>query len=379
MLDITDGPEPPDLLGDEAPPLPQREPERPEALLVESEQIYQHPNMRSSLQRIEELAASVGAQGLIHPVRLRPSPAGASHGKPWELVAGYRRMAACQELGWKQIPALMEEMNEAEMLGQRLAENLQRDDPTPIDEAREMQRMIEVLGLSQGQVARIIGVHRTQVTKRLKLLELPERVRDWVTAGTLNASAAEVISRMDSPDQQEQLAELAVRTEASVNKLNSYASTIKAESEREIKDEDVAVPAETPLQSVSVSDVMELPHLRLREELSEEEHARLELYVLLRSAHDQEALEYLSERGFEGESLWDWVRALSLEQARDQSRVMLRRWAQAAHRFPLLPAGLKAELGSGEESGPTLQGPPEWSEPREEQDDDEGWKESWEG
>lgn len=345
--------------------------EVPHIQMLQLEQIHQAANMRTTLNRVDELAESIRHNGLLHPVRVVRADDDASHGKGYELVFGYRRVAALARIGSEQVPAMIEDAaDDASVLVARITENLQRDNPSPIDEAREMQRMIDVFGWTQAQVADKLGVHRTQVTKRLGLLSLPEKVRDWVSEGKLTASAAEVVSRMDSEADQEELAELAVRTEAPVAKLNAYASKIKEEKTK-AEEEDLAPAAEEALDRVEQDDMVDLPHLALKEDLNESEWARAGLYALLFSGNDREAQEYLrNTHGIERSGWWRWASSLNEDEVASQYRILLSRWLAAPHRFPTLSFDLRSELGSGTVTGSPLMGEPDLAGP-----DNEDWQE----
>ena len=96
------------------------------------------------------------------------------------------------------------------------------------------QRMIDLFGLSHREVAARLGMSKSQVTKRLGLLKLPEKVQTMVGEGQISASHAEVIARLERPESQEELADLAVKSEAPVSKLNGYATKIKERDDERV-------------------------------------------------------------------------------------------------------------------------------------------------
>src|SRR3989441_5719941 len=120
---------------------------------------------------LEELQASIRKAGLLQPVVVRPAPGGA---RGFELIAGERRMRACQALGWEKIPAVKREVGDRTGPTPALVENLQRDDLSPVDEARGYDRLIAEFSLTQQDVADAVGRDRSTVANALRLLKLPE-------------------------------------------------------------------------------------------------------------------------------------------------------------------------------------------------------------
>lgn len=337
--------------------------------------IFELENIRPELTDIPELAESIRVRGLLHPVCVRPAPEDASHGHKYELIVGYRRRAACELLGRETIKARVYGADEADVLADMLTENLMRKQLSPVAEARAMKRMMQTFGWTQGQVAAHLGVDRTQVTKRIGMLEkLAAPVLGLIEEGKLTASHGEVIARLETPEAQEQLADLAVRTEAPVSKLNSYASKIKDEQEQidaVVEAGEQVLDQDLPLDVLPYEAAVALPALRVRDDLSAGQLGRANLYILLRAGNDTEMLEHLEERvGVPLEGLWDWVAELDEDQVAEMAETMVRRWLGAAHRLPTLPASLRAQLGSGETTiGPPAPDLPEGADDFDDEDD----------
>lgn len=363
--------------------LPERPVEVPQAKLVRIDQIQLLENVRSVLGDVDGLAENIRVRGLLHPVVLRPA-ADRSHRKPYELVVGYRRLAAFQQLEREEIPAIIHQANEEELLAEVISENLQRENPSPIDEARAMQRMIDTFDWSHAQVAQQLKVDRSQVTKRLGLLRLPDKVQGMVSEGQLSPSHAEVVARLDNQESQVELAELAVRKETPVSKLHSYATKIKERENQDIREEDPETAQEDPtkpLDTVDDSQVVDLPALQVKAELSPEELLRADLYILLRSANDFEMTQVLAEKyGVTQNELWDWIGSLTDDQVLEMRTTMIRRWLGAAHRFSTLPVDLQGDLGEGTSSMSESPEPEIPVEPENDPVDLEGledWDEEW--
>jgi ParB family chromosome partitioning protein len=142
---------------------------------------------------LRELAASIEASGLLQPVVVRLKSGS------YELIAGERRWRAVQKLGWDKIPALIRDADDRTALTLALIENLQRDDLSPIEEARSYQRLMDEFQVSQGEVARVVGRDRSTVANALRLLKLPEEVRAMVDDGRLSEGHARALLGLTDP------------------------------------------------------------------------------------------------------------------------------------------------------------------------------------
>src|SRR5881227_1871194 len=136
---------------------------------------------------LEELTASIRKAGLLQPVVVRPVPGGNGS---FELIAGERRLRACQALGWEKIPAVKREVDDRTVLTLALVENLQRDDLSPVDEARGYERLIAEFNLTQQDVADAVGRDRSTVANALRLLKLPAAVLALLHEGGLSVGHA---------------------------------------------------------------------------------------------------------------------------------------------------------------------------------------------
>jgi ParB family chromosome partitioning protein len=137
--------------------------------------------------RLKELAESIKVQGLIQPVLVRKD------GEGYLLIAGERRWRAAQLAGLQEIPALVREVSEAQAFELALVENLQRSDLNPIEEAEGYRRLVDEFGLTQEQVSQRVGKDRTTVTNALRLLGLPDQVKQLVAEGTLSMGHARAL------------------------------------------------------------------------------------------------------------------------------------------------------------------------------------------
>ena len=145
-------------------------------------------------EALEELKSSIKQVGLLQPVVVRPEP-GDRGG--FELIAGERRLRACEALGWEKIPAVKRVVDDRTVLTLALIENLQRDDLSPVDEARGYERLIAEFQLTQQDVADAVGRDRSTVANALRLLKLPDAVLLMLHDGQLSVGHARALLALD--------------------------------------------------------------------------------------------------------------------------------------------------------------------------------------
>jgi ParB family transcriptional regulator, chromosome partitioning protein len=164
---------------------------------------------------LEELVSSIKQAGLLQPVVVRRA---VSNGG-FELIAGERRLRACQQLGWERIPAVQRDADDRTLLTLALIENLQRDDLSPVDEARGYERLIAEFKLAQQDVADAVGRDRSTVANALRLLKLPEVVLQMLHEGHLSVGHARALLAIDDPQTVTSLAREAVTQGLSVREV----------------------------------------------------------------------------------------------------------------------------------------------------------------
>jgi ParB family chromosome partitioning protein len=172
---------------------------------------------------LSELEVSLKANGLLQPITVRTRSTGG-----WELVAGERRLRAASRLGWTEIPALIREFDDRAMLTLALVENLQRANLNPLEEAEGYQRLIEEFGLTQQQVAEVVGKDRTTITNLLRVLTLPTEVRRMVQQGHLSAAHARALLVLKDARRQIELAGEAMTRQLSVRQVEARARELGA-------------------------------------------------------------------------------------------------------------------------------------------------------
>jgi len=164
---------------------------------------------------LEELVSSIKQAGLLQPVVVRRAKGGGAY----ELIAGERRLRACQQLGWERIPAVQREADDRTLLTLALIENLQRDDLSPVDEARGYDRLIAEFSLAQQDVADAVGRDRSTVANALRLLKLPAAVLQMLHEGQLSVAHARALHARQDHKVATQLAREAVAQGLSVREV----------------------------------------------------------------------------------------------------------------------------------------------------------------
>jgi ParB family chromosome partitioning protein len=166
--------------------------------------------------RLEELAASIRAQGIIQPLVVRLREAGG-----YELIAGERRWRAAQRAGLHEVPAVVRDVAEKRAFEMALVENLQREDLNPIEEAQGFERLIGEFGYTQEALASRVGKDRSTIANALRLLRLPDGVRGLVTEGRLSMGHARALLGLEAVDAIEKLARRIVARELSVRQVEA--------------------------------------------------------------------------------------------------------------------------------------------------------------
>jgi len=154
------------------------------------------PRTEFNAEDLLELQESLKASGLLQPITVRRRP-----GKDgFELIAGERRLRAASKLGWKEIPAIIREIDDKTLLTLALIENLQRSDLNPIEEGEGYHRLSHDFGLTQQQIAETVGKDRTTIANMLRVLQLPESARKLLQDGKLSMGHAKVLLGLDDSD-----------------------------------------------------------------------------------------------------------------------------------------------------------------------------------
>jgi ParB family transcriptional regulator, chromosome partitioning protein len=202
------------------------------------------PNPRQPRQvfddeALADLAASIQAVGLLQPVVVRKVMPG-----HYELVMGERRWRACELAGLPQIPAIVRETPNDDMLRNALIENLHREQLNPLEEAAAYQQLLDDFSATHEELARKVGRSRPHISNTIRLLSLPAGVQKRVAAGVLSAGHARALLAVDDLQAQEQLAHRIVAEGLSVRAVEEIvalgAQAIKAPRQHEPRPKPVA-------------------------------------------------------------------------------------------------------------------------------------------
>ena len=151
------------------------------------------PRQSMDQERLQELAASIKAQGLIQPIVVR-----AVGSQRFEIIAGERRWRAAQLAGLHEVPALVREVKDQAVVAMALIENIQREELAPLEEALALQRLINEFKLTHQSAAEAIGRSRAAVSNLLRLLELPDEIKQLLEAHRLDMGHARALLTLDA-------------------------------------------------------------------------------------------------------------------------------------------------------------------------------------
>jgi ParB family chromosome partitioning protein len=178
---------------------------------------------RFSEESLAGLAANLGEAGLLQPILVKPA------GDGWVVIDGERRLRAARKAGWSSVPAIVDEAADrtAETLWQQMAANLQREDLSPMESARGIDRLMKEARWSAAQVAQKLGMSPASVSKLLALLVLPKEIQDQVHAGQVAASTAYEIAKVRDPKKRAQLSEDATNGRLTRDRAARHSKTAR--------------------------------------------------------------------------------------------------------------------------------------------------------
>src|ERR671914_2548685 len=179
-------------------------------------------------ERLEQLAQSIRANGIIQPLLVRRLSS-----DKYQLVAGERRWRAAQRAGLHRVPCVIKEIPEDKMLELALIENIQRQELNAIEEAHAYKRLIETLGLTQETVAQRVGRDRTFVTNYLRPLRLPEDIQQLVEESKITMGHARALLGIDDIDKQRELALSIVEHNLSVREIERAIKRVIANNDQQ--------------------------------------------------------------------------------------------------------------------------------------------------
>jgi len=189
-------------------------------------------------EKIDELAASINAHGVIQPILVKKSGGG------FEIVAGERRWRAARKAGLKQVPGIVKELTKEELMFSSLIENIQRENLNPIEEAEAFQKLCGEFDFTQEDVSLNVGKSRPYITNALRLLKLPAEIQEMVLSGKLTNGHARALVSVENVKRQIMFAEKVASEGLSVReteKLVKEADNRKEKKPKQASEKDADV------------------------------------------------------------------------------------------------------------------------------------------
>ncbi len=174
-------------------------------------------------EAIQELASSIQEKGIIQPLVVRKSESA------YEIIAGERRWRAAQRVGLTKVPVIIKEVSDREAIELALVENLQREDLNPLEEAAAYEQLIEDFGLTHEEISKRIGKDRSTITNQLRLLKLPDEVKQALVGGEITAGHARAILSLQSHSMSREVLEAIRKDMLSVRKTEKLIQKLSEE------------------------------------------------------------------------------------------------------------------------------------------------------
>lgn len=171
--------------------------------------------------RLSDLATSIQTHGVLQPIVLRQTVQG------YYIVVGERRFRASQLAGLNEIPAIIKELSDSDMMGLAIIENLQREDLNAIEEAESYQRLMNDLGLTQQKVAERLGKSRPYIANMLRLLNLPKDISNQVKEGALSSAHGRTLLGIKDVTMMKKISQQAIRENWSVRYLEQVVNELQ--------------------------------------------------------------------------------------------------------------------------------------------------------
>jgi len=175
------------------------------------------PRKQFDEAKLQELAESIKEKGILEPLVVRKVAQG------YEIIVGERRWRAAQKAGLKEVPVLVKDVEEREVIEISLIENLQRENLNPVEEAEGFRRLIEDFGLHQEDLGARLGKDRTTIANTLRLLKLPAEALDQLRQGRISAGHARAILSLETREKQRDLCNLILKKGLSVREAEGLA------------------------------------------------------------------------------------------------------------------------------------------------------------
>lgn len=175
------------------------------------------PRMDFDPEALEELSQSIKHNGILQPILVSPLDNGG-----YRIVAGERRWRAARMAGLKEVPVFVRKLDEKQTMQLALIENVQRQDLSPIEEAKAYKNLMDVYGMTQQEISDVIGKSRSVIANSLRLLTLTDQVCKWLEEGKLTVGHAKMLAGISDPGYQKDCAQMVVDNNLTVRQLEDY-------------------------------------------------------------------------------------------------------------------------------------------------------------
>ena len=187
------------------------------------------PRTRFDLDALEELAQSIKLNGVLQPILVSPLDNGG-----YRIVAGERRWRAARMAGLREVPVFVRELNEKQIMQIALIENVQREDLSPIEEARAYQCLMDDFNMTQQDISDVIGKSRSAVANSMRLLSLSKQICEMIEDGKLTVGHAKMLAGLEDENYQNDCANMVVRNNMTVRELEEYIKATSKQKNKEI-------------------------------------------------------------------------------------------------------------------------------------------------
>jgi ParB family chromosome partitioning protein len=185
------------------------------------------PRTTFDQEKIEELAQSIKEKGIILPLLVRELASG------YQLIAGERRLRAAKRAGLKKVPIIVKKVTEAELLEFSLIENLQRENLNPLEEAEAYQKLMREFTYTQQKLAQVLAKNRTTIANQLRLLKLPEIVKEALANNTITMGHARSLLSLNELQKQKEAFRVVVRKGLSVRETEKLVKRLSLAKKKE--------------------------------------------------------------------------------------------------------------------------------------------------
>lgn len=201
-----------------------------EVKMLDITKIHKNPYQPRTFtgKEIKELVESIKENGILQPIIVREKDSG------YELVAGARRLRAAEIGGLKKVPALVRNVTESEMVTIALIENLQRENLNPIEEAVAYKRLVDEFGMTHEMISRKVGKDRTTITNILRLLLLPENIKQYLKEGKISEGHARALLRLQNEKLIQKICEQIIKEKISVREVEDIVKTMSLQENKAI-------------------------------------------------------------------------------------------------------------------------------------------------